>query len=135
MLKIGVRSMHFSLKPNGDKISSKAIISNRSSKKSGIKYSRLYKCYYIVADAYLDNIPVRIFYVRSSKRAPWCGILTTDTSLDFLRAYKIYAMRWSIEVIYYDKYYIMQSLSKNISDNVRVMRLLLTTASHKIIIV
>lgn len=102
MIKMGEKAMRFSFKRNGDKMSSKAIIAKRSTKKSGMKYSRQHRCNYIVVDAFLDNIPVRIFYVRSGKRAPWCGILTTDTSLDFLKAYRIYSMRWAIEVIFKD---------------------------------
>ena len=102
MMKMGSKSMRFSFAPNGEKVSSSAIIAKRSTKKSGMRYSRQRRCNYIVVDAYLDDIPVRIFYVRSSKRAPWCAIITTDTSLDFIRAYKIYSMRWAIEVIYKD---------------------------------
>ena len=29
-------------------------------------------------------------------------LLTTDTSVDFMRAYEIYAMRWAIEVFFAD---------------------------------
>ncbi|MCM1319626.1 MAG: transposase [Muribaculaceae bacterium] len=53
-------------------------------------------------DAFIEDMAVRLFYVRSGKHAPWCGILTTDTSLDFHKAYELYAMRWSIEVIFKD---------------------------------
>ena len=102
MIKMGEKSMRFMLSKNGDKFSSKAIITNRNTKTKGLKYSRRHRCNYIVVDAFLDNVAVRLFYVCSGKRAPWCGILTTDTSLDFHKAYEIYAMRWSIEVIFKD---------------------------------
>lgn len=102
MIKMGEKSMRFSFEKNGDKISSKAIISKRSSKTKGMKYSRKHRCNYIVVDAFIDDMAVRLFYVRSGKRAPWCGMLSTNTDLDFHKAYEIYAMRWSIEVIFKD---------------------------------
>lgn len=102
MIKMGAKSMRFSFEPNGEKMTSKAIITQRSTKKTGKRYSRQYRCHYITVDAFIDNIPVRVFYVRSGKSAPWCGIVTTDRSLDFPRAYRIYSMRWAIEVIFKD---------------------------------
>lgn len=102
MIKMGEKSMRFSFCKNGDKFSSKAIISKRSTKSKGMKYSRRHRCHYIVVDAFIEDMAVRLFYVRSGKNAPWCGILTTDTTLDFHKAYQIYAMRWSIEVIFKD---------------------------------
>ena len=36
------------------------------------------------------------------KNDKWRILLTTNTSLDFLRAYEIYSMRWSIEVFFAD---------------------------------
>ncbi len=94
--------MWFSFEKNEDKISSKAIISKRFSKAKGMKYSQKHRCNYIVVDTFIDNIAVRLFYVRSSKRAPWCGMLSTHTELDFHKAYEIYAIHWSIEVILKD---------------------------------
>ena len=102
MIKMGEKSMRFSFCKKGEKLSSRAIISKRSSKAKGMKYSRRHCCHYIVVDAFIEDMAVRLFYVRSGKHAPWCGILTTDTSLDFHKAYELYAMRWSIEVIFKD---------------------------------
>lgn len=61
---------------------------------------RKYRCEYIVVDTALGDIPVRLFLCRRSKSDGWKTILTTDTSLSFVRAYEIYAMRWSIEVCF-----------------------------------
>lgn len=102
MIKMGEKSMRFSFSKNGERLSSKAIISKLSTKSKGMKYSRRLHCHYIVVNAYIEDTAVRLFYVRNSKHAPWCGILTTDTLLDFHKAYQIYAMRWSIEVIFKD---------------------------------
>lgn len=64
------------------------------------KRCRKYHCEYIVVDTTLDGIPVRIFLCRRTKQDGWKTLLTTDTSLSFVRAYEIYAMRWSIEVCF-----------------------------------
>lgn len=73
------------------------------------KRCRKYHCEYIVVDTLMDGIPVRLFLCRRTKQDGWKTLLTTDTSLSFVRAYEIYAMRWSIEVCFYDKRIIMQS--------------------------
>jgi len=36
------------------------------------------------------------------KNEKWRILLTTNTSLDFIQAYEIYAMRWAIEVFFAD---------------------------------
>ncbi len=102
MIKMGEKSMRFSFerKAGGEKFSSKALIAKYSARKGAVKTSRLHRCTYIMVDAFVDGIAVRLFYVRNSKRAPWSGIITTDTSLGFNKAYKIYSMRWSIEVVF-----------------------------------
>ncbi|WP_442504710.1 IS4 family transposase [Porphyromonas levii] len=67
-----------------------------------IKYSRKLHCYYGCIDVALDRYKVRLFLIRQGKKGKWRVLLTTDRSLDFLRAYEIYAMRWSIEVFFSD---------------------------------
>ena len=64
------------------------------------KRCRKYHCEYLVVDTLLDGIPVRLFLCRRTKQDGWKTLLTTDTSLSFVRAYEIYAMRWSIEVCF-----------------------------------
>lgn len=102
MIKMGEKSMRFSFdrKCKGEKFSSKALIAKYAARKGAVRNSRIHRCSYIMVDAFVDGIAVRVFYVRSSKRAPWSGIITTDTSIDFHKAYKIYSMRWSIEVVF-----------------------------------
>ena len=104
MIKMGEKSLRFSFDRNGnnDKYSSKALIAKYASKKGCLKTCRIHRCQFIAVDAFVDDIPVRIFYVRSGVNAPWSGIITTDTDIKFAQAYKIYSMRWSIEVIFKD---------------------------------
>lgn len=66
------------------------------------KYSRKLHCYYATIDAELGGRSVRLFFCKRGKRENWKMLLTTDVNLDFLRAYEIYAMRWSIEVFFSD---------------------------------
>ena len=66
------------------------------------KYSRLLRCHYMTADVVYDGVNVRLFFVKRVKNNSWNGLVTTDKSLDFRTAYKIYSMRWSIEVVFKD---------------------------------
>lgn len=78
-------------------LSAKDIVRKHSGAKK-TKFSRKLKCFYITIDCCLDGMPVRLFFVRKTKHGDWNGLITTDRSLEFLRAYEIYSMRWSIEV-------------------------------------
>ena len=43
---------------------------------------------------------VRLFFTRRNKKSEWNGIITTNTTLSFKEAYRIYSMRWSLEVVF-----------------------------------
>lgn len=49
----------------------------------------------------MDGMPVRLFFCKRGN-GKWNGLLTTDMSLDFLEAYRLYARRWTTEVAYKD---------------------------------
>lgn len=66
------------------------------------KYSRKLKCNYIKYDAIFGGVPVRIFLVRRTRHGKWNGLLTTDTTLDFLKAWQVYSRRWALEVVFKD---------------------------------
>lgn len=82
-------------------VGAKAIIGKLKDTKE-VKYSKRYRAHYVCVDATLGGRKVRLFFCRRSKSEGWKILLTTDTSLDFLRAYEIYSMRWSIEVFFSD---------------------------------
>jgi len=67
-----------------------------------VKYSRRLKCHYAVADVIFADKKVRLFFVRRGKQGSWNGLITTDRSLDFLEAYRIYSQRWALEVVFKD---------------------------------
>jgi len=74
-----------------------------------MKYSRKLRCWYITADVTFAGVSCRLFLIRHTQHGNWNGLLTTNTKLDFFEAYRIYAQRWSQEVVFYDKYIVMQS--------------------------
>jgi hypothetical protein len=67
-----------------------------------IKYSRKLKCYYAAADVVFADTRVRLFFLRRGKQGKWNGLITTDLSLDFFEAYRIYSQRWALEVVFKD---------------------------------
>ena len=64
------------------------------------KYSRKSRCYYMMADVFFADTKVCLFFVKRSKYGVWNGLITTDVTLDFFSAYKIYAQRWALEVVF-----------------------------------
>lgn len=62
------------------------------------KHHRMFGYTYMVADVTLDGKTARLFFTRRNKNDKWRVYLTTNMKLDFQNAFKIYAMRWAIEV-------------------------------------
>jgi len=71
-------------------------------KKGLCKHSAALKCTYCQIDVKFAGTTVRLFFCKRGRKGSWNGLLTTDTSLSFLKAYRIYAMRWATEVAYKD---------------------------------
>lgn len=86
---------------NRGKLSAKAILTKLKSAKE-VKCSRRYRCHYAETQVVLGKRAVKLFFCKRGKKEAWKLLLTTDLSLDFMRAYEIYAMRWSIEVFFSD---------------------------------
>lgn len=59
-----------------------------------------YKCMYMKVDAEMEGIPVILFLVKYGHANVWKTIITTDTSLSFVKAFEYYQIRWNIEVIF-----------------------------------
>lgn len=70
----------------------------RKAKKT--RRSRATGLYYGEAVVDFMGTEVKIFFSKTSKRGKWHGLLTTDTDLNFERAYRIYSTRWAIEVYF-----------------------------------
>lgn len=82
-------------------MTAKAILSKLQSSKS-VSYSRRYRCHHAEITVTLGKREVKLFFCRQGKAGKWRILLTTNTALGFIRAYEIYAMRWSIEVFFSD---------------------------------
>ena len=63
------------------------------------KNCRKYKCRYIQLSGNLGDIPVRIFLIRYGRNSAWNVLLTTDTTMSFVKAFEVYQNRWNIEVM------------------------------------
>lgn len=68
-------------------------------KKKAFKYSRAHKFYYFETDAVFAGKPVKLFFYRFGRKGEWKALLSTDTALTPYKAYQVYSMRWSIEVL------------------------------------
>ena len=86
---------------NWGKLSAKAILTKLKSAKE-VKHSRRYRCHYAETEVVLGKRAVKLFFCKRGRKEAWKLLLTTDLSLDFVRAYEVYAMRWSIEVFFSD---------------------------------
>ena len=86
---------------NWGELSAKAIAARIKATKN-VKYSRRYHCHYAEIEVALGKRAVKLFFCKRGKREGWKLLLTTDTKLNFMHAYEIYAMRWSIEVFFSD---------------------------------
>ena len=78
------------------------IILNKLKNSKSVKYNRRYRCHYASVIVSLGKRKVKLFFCRMGKNEKWRILLTTNTTLDFLQAYEIYAMRWDIEVFFAD---------------------------------
>lgn len=60
---------------------------------------RKYKCRYIQMSGTRGGQDVRIYLVRYGRNQSWNAMLSTDTSMSFVRAFELYQIRWNIEVL------------------------------------
>ena len=59
---------------------------------------RKLKYHYKRADVMLGDMPLTLFFSRQGKHGKWKVLLTTDTSLSFIKLIELYQIRWTIEV-------------------------------------
>ena len=86
--------------PNGEMTANTIIASLEKSK--SVKYSRKHKFYYASIEVSFAGAPAKLFFYRYGKKGQWNALLSTNTALDAYQAYKIYSMRWSIEVAFHE---------------------------------
>ena len=57
-------------------------------------------CHYAYIEAEYSNRKIRIFFCKRGRKGTWNAFLSTNTGLNFFEAYRIYSMRWAIEVCF-----------------------------------
>lgn len=84
---------------NGKKLTAKEIVDcQRKARK--LKRSKQLRCYFSEAVVQFNGIQVKLFFCKTSRKGKWNVLLTTDLALNFEQAYKIYSIRWSVEVFF-----------------------------------
>lgn len=95
MIKMGNTKYNF----NENMVSAKQLLDKLKRSKK-VKRSKITGYYYCEAIVKIQNVQVKVFFCKSSKRAKWHGLLTTDINLSFDQAHKTYTRRWHIEVYF-----------------------------------
>lgn len=83
-----------------DKLLTAKGIVERLRRTKNLKRSKQLGCYFTEVLVDFKGIEVTLFLFKTSKKGSWSGLLTTDTQLSFEQNYKIYSIRWSIEVFF-----------------------------------
>ncbi len=81
----------------------------KGKRETGAKRCRKLKASYLTMDVMYKEYRVRLFFSRFGQNGKWHLILTTDTSLSYLKAMEQYQVRWTIEV-----FFLFSALFKNI---------------------
>ena len=97
MIKLGKTKYHTQW---GDLTANQII--EKLQKKGLTKHNRTLRCTYCTIDVKFAGTTVRLFFSKRGRNGQWNGLLTTDLSLSFLKAYRTYATRWTTEVAYHD---------------------------------
>lgn len=85
-----------------------AIMAKESKRKGHVKYSKHYRFYYCEVAATFAGTPVKLFFYRYGKKGDWNALPSTNTALNAYEAYKIYSMRWAIEVSFAEAFHFDQ---------------------------
>ena len=71
-------------------------------KRKQIKKCTKLKCFYIPLTIAYKGTRLKAFFVRMNGQQNWKLLITTDSSLSFIKAMQYYQIRWSIEVFFKD---------------------------------
>jgi len=71
------------------------------------RYSRMrtkrnckYSCEYFIIKCTIHDCQVKLFFIRNINGKDWNFIITTDMNISFEKAYELYQVRWTIEVLF-----------------------------------
>ncbi len=64
-------------------------------------YCRRFNTYYFTVECDLPGVgPVKLFISKIGRRGKWVALLTTNLKLTYIEVIELYAIRWSIEVLF-----------------------------------
>jgi hypothetical protein len=120
---------------NNKKLTAKEIIDyQRKTKK--VRRSKQLSCYYSEARVDLNGTKVKLFFSKSSRKGRWYLLLTTDLALNFEQAYRIYSIRWSIEVFFKEsKQYLGLGKSQSQDFDAQIAATTLTMLQYNLLVV
>lgn len=93
---IGMYKYNSKLVIDGKELTIKQLRKNRSK----MKRSRLMNLYYHQYTTEIDGVKVKVFITKRGVNGAWHTIVSTNTSLSFVRTMEIYNIRWAIEVFF-----------------------------------
>jgi hypothetical protein len=98
------------------------------------KYSRKHNSHYIAVTANYKGIPVKLFYIRYRNSKNWTLMLTTDLRLNFVKAFELYQIRWTIEVLFKEcKQYLRLGACQNTDFDGQIADTTLAFVTHTIL--
>lgn len=95
MAKMGKTRYDFS----GQSMTAKELVEKLKRNKKTKRFRKL-NVWYSMADVCFKGNHVRLFFCKTTHRGNWNVLLTTNKNLEFEEAYRIYTIRWSIEVFF-----------------------------------
>ena len=75
-------------------------ISQLKKQKLKPKRCRKFNYYYHHYVAEIDGLKVAVFISKRGKNGKWHTLISTDTTIKFIKAIEVYSIRWSIEVFF-----------------------------------
>jgi len=79
-----------------------AKIKKERRKERKVKYCRTMRYHYASANVVYQGMNLMLFFYKTGRKEGWNALITTDLSLGAKDAYRIYSMRWAIEVVFAD---------------------------------
>ena len=84
---------------NGQSYTAKELVEKQKRNKK-TRRSRKLNVWYSFADVHYKGNHIRLFFCKTTHRGNWNVLLTTNNDLEFEETYRIYSIRWSIEVFF-----------------------------------
>jgi len=82
---------------NGTKMDGKKLLQMH---RNNAQRCRKYRSKYIQLTVVFAGLPMQLFFVKMGRAKKWKLLATTDMSLNFIKLFELYQIRWSIEVFF-----------------------------------